>query len=129
MALREALRLGHSYIGTEHVLLGLIREGEETGVSVLVALGISPDDVRARVLELLGCYEKAEAEPGPAEAAEAREEIERLRHAALLLHMMGCDRCSVLALICPDCRKLVGECPMVRAIERLTAGEMAADGS
>ena len=53
LALREALALGHNYIGTEHVLLGLLREGEGVGAQVLIALGANLEAVRARVLETL----------------------------------------------------------------------------
>jgi Clp amino terminal domain, pathogenicity island component len=53
LSLREALRLGHNYIGTEHILLGLVREGEGVGVRALVELGAEPARVTARVLELL----------------------------------------------------------------------------
>ena len=45
----EALRLGHDYIGTEHLLLGVIREGEGLAISLLKKLGISLDDLRASV--------------------------------------------------------------------------------
>ena len=45
----EALRLGHDYIGTEHLLLGVIREGEGVAISLLKKLGISLDDLRASV--------------------------------------------------------------------------------
>ena len=52
-ALREALQLGHSYIGTEHLLLGLVREGQGVGAQVVVALGPSLSEVRQRVVEVL----------------------------------------------------------------------------
>ena len=45
----EALRLGHDYIGTEHLLLGVIREGEGVAISLLKKLGISLEDLRASV--------------------------------------------------------------------------------
>ena len=54
LALREALQLGHSYIGTEHLLLGLIREGEGVAVRALESLGISLEVVRAQVQEIIG---------------------------------------------------------------------------
>ena len=63
LSLREALSLGHDYIGTEHLLLGLLRDGEGTGVEVLRSMGADPEQVRVRVLQLvteLG----AGAEPG-----------------------------------------------------------------
>ena len=45
----EALRLGHDYIGTEHLLLGVIREGEGVAIGLLKKLGISLDDLRASI--------------------------------------------------------------------------------
>jgi hypothetical protein len=56
LALREALQLGHNYIGTEHLLLGLVREGEGVAAEVLVALGADLNRVRQRVIQLLSGY-------------------------------------------------------------------------
>jgi ATP-dependent Clp protease ATP-binding subunit ClpC len=53
LSLREALQLGHNYIGTEHILLGLIREGEGVAVQVLEVLGADRNHVRQTVLELM----------------------------------------------------------------------------
>jgi Clp amino terminal domain, pathogenicity island component len=53
LSLREAMQLGHNYIGTEHILLGLIREGEGIGAQVLVRLGADLADVRQVVVSLL----------------------------------------------------------------------------
>jgi len=53
MALREALALQHNYIGTEHILLGLVREGEGVAAQILNAAGATADVVRATVIELL----------------------------------------------------------------------------
>src|SRR3989441_7561312 len=53
LSLREALQLGHDFIGTEHILLGLIREGEGVGAQVLVALGADLERVRRQGVELL----------------------------------------------------------------------------
>ena len=53
LALREALHLGHNFLGTEHVLLGLIREGEGLATQVLVKLGANLDQLRGNVLVLL----------------------------------------------------------------------------
>lgn len=53
LALREALQLGHSYIGTEHILLGLVREGEGVGAQVLQRLGADLSRVRQQVIRLL----------------------------------------------------------------------------
>src|SRR5262249_27216350 len=56
LSLREALQLGHNYIGTEHILLGLIREGEGVAAQVLQKLGADLERVREKVLEILGAY-------------------------------------------------------------------------
>jgi hypothetical protein len=53
LSLREALQLGHNYIGTEHILLGLIREGEGVAAQVLVKLGADLSSVRQQVTQLL----------------------------------------------------------------------------
>ena len=53
LALREALQLGHSYIGTEHLLLGVVREGEGVGAQVLISLGADLSAVRQHVIRLL----------------------------------------------------------------------------
>ena len=65
LSLREALQLGHNYIGTEHILLGLIREGEGVAAQVLVKLGADLNRVRQQVLQLLSGYQgKETAETG-----------------------------------------------------------------
>jgi hypothetical protein len=56
LSLREALELGHNYIGTEHILLGLLREGQGVGAQVLVKLGAGRDQVRQQVVQLLAGY-------------------------------------------------------------------------
>jgi hypothetical protein len=56
LSLREALQLGHNYIGTEHILLGLVREGEGVAAQVLKELGADLDRVRQAVIELLSGY-------------------------------------------------------------------------
>jgi ATP-dependent Clp protease ATP-binding subunit ClpC len=73
LSLREALQLGHNYIGTEHILLGLIREGEGVAAQVLVKLGADLSRVRQQVIQLLSGYaggkEAAAAGTGPGESA------------------------------------------------------------
>ncbi len=71
LSLREALQLGHNYIGTEHILLGLIREGEGVAAQVLVKLGADLNRVRQQVIQLLSGYQGKEtaAAGGPAEGA------------------------------------------------------------
>src|SRR5919201_1301521 len=73
LSLREALQLGHNYIGTEHILLGLIREGEGVAAQVLVKLGADLNRVRQQVIQLLSGYQGKEAatagEPGVGKTA------------------------------------------------------------
>jgi ATP-dependent Clp protease ATP-binding subunit ClpC len=69
LSLREALQLGHNYIGTEHILLGLIREGEGVAAQVLVKLGADLNRVRQQVIQLLSGYQGKE----PATAGGATE--------------------------------------------------------
>ena len=56
LSLREALQLGHNYIGTEHILLGLIREGEGVAAQVLQGLGADLNRVRQTVIQLLSGF-------------------------------------------------------------------------
>src|SRR5687767_11911292 len=72
LSLREALQLGHNYIGTEHILLGLIREGEGVAAQVLVKLGADLNRVRQQVIQLLSGYQgKEPAAAGTGAAGEA----------------------------------------------------------
>src|SRR5688500_4801031 len=61
LSLREALQLGHSYIGTEHILLGLIREGEGVAAQVLQKLGADLNRVRQQVIQLLSGFQGKES--------------------------------------------------------------------
>ena len=74
LSLREALQLGHNYIGTEHILLGLIREGEGVAAQVLVKLGADLSRVRQQVIQLLSGYS------GPSGSASAPAEGESQHH-------------------------------------------------
>ncbi|MFO7929732.1 MAG: Clp protease N-terminal domain-containing protein, partial [Candidatus Humimicrobiaceae bacterium] len=56
LSLREALQMGHNYIGTEHILLGLLREGEGVAARVLNSLGVTLDSVKVKVKEILNKY-------------------------------------------------------------------------
>jgi ATP-dependent Clp protease ATP-binding subunit ClpC len=71
LSLREALQLGHNYIGTEHILLGLIREGEGVAAQVLVKLGADLNRVRQQVIQLLSGYQGKEPAAAGAAAGEA----------------------------------------------------------
>jgi ATP-dependent Clp protease ATP-binding subunit ClpC len=80
LSLREAMQLGHNYIGTEHILLGLLREGEGVACQVLVKLGANLPKVRARVLELVADDGgEGAAAPTPTLSAELRAVIEEAR--------------------------------------------------
>ena len=61
LSLREAQQLGHNYIGTEHILLGLLREGDGVAAQVLVRSGVNLDRARQEVIRLLRGYTEARA--------------------------------------------------------------------
>lgn len=65
LSLREALQLGHNYIGTEHVLLGLLREGEGLAARLIIEHGIGLNDVRRAVINNLSGYQGPKSEPPP----------------------------------------------------------------
>jgi ATP-dependent Clp protease ATP-binding subunit ClpC len=82
LSLREALQLGHNYIGTEHILLGLIREGEGVAAQVLQKLGADLGRVRQQVIHLLSGYTGAGEETQPRgierSVSEVRGRIDRV---------------------------------------------------
>ncbi|MEA2593381.1 MAG: ATP-dependent Clp protease ATP-binding subunit ClpC, partial [Actinomycetota bacterium] len=69
LSLREALQLGHNYIGTEHILLGLIREGEGVAAQVLQKLGADLGRVRQQVIQLLSGYGSTQEQRSGEQAA------------------------------------------------------------
>jgi ATP-dependent Clp protease ATP-binding subunit ClpC len=69
LSLREALQLHHNYIGTEHILLGLVREGEGVAAQVLQKLGADLNRVRQQVIQLLSGYTGGKGEGQPGERA------------------------------------------------------------
>src|SRR6201992_64873 len=71
LSLREALQLGHNYIGTEHILLGLIREPDGVACQILVKLGADPNRVRQQVIQLLHGYQGKEPASGAGTSAES----------------------------------------------------------
>jgi ATP-dependent Clp protease ATP-binding subunit ClpC len=81
MSLREALQLGHHHIGTEHILLGLIREGDGVAAQVLVNLGADLNRARQQVIQLLHGHQGQE----PAAAAVVEELGDRLASVAARL--------------------------------------------
>ena len=70
-SLREAVRMSHNYIGTEHLLLGLLREREAIGFRVLIDVGADPEEVRSILLELLGTRPERRALPHAPDVAAA----------------------------------------------------------
>ncbi len=84
LSLREALQLGHNYIGTEHILLGLIREGEGVAAQVLVKLGADLNRVRQQVIQLLSGYSQ-----GGKEAVEAGGRESGTPSTSLVLDQFG----------------------------------------
>ncbi|MGI5242878.1 ATP-dependent Clp protease ATP-binding subunit [Dactylosporangium sp. CA-139066] len=81
LALREALRLGHNHIGTEHVLLGLVREGEGVAAQVLARLGVTPNAVRAQVMDgLTGGMAEHPSAAGPDRPAVSSPTLEQFGH-------------------------------------------------
>jgi hypothetical protein len=73
LSLREALELSHDYIGTEHILLGLIREGDGVAAQVLVRLGADLDRVRQQVIDLLAAHKARTEEAEQAVSSEPAE--------------------------------------------------------
>ena len=80
-AQEEAQRLGHYYVGTEHLLLGLIREGEGVGAKVLGKLGIQLPDVRGAVKRIVGRGARSGLTPHAKKVIELSvDEARRLNH-------------------------------------------------
>ena len=80
LSLREALQLGHNYIGPEHMLLGLVREGDGVAAQILVRLGADPNRVRQQVIELVHEYqgqdvESAASRPGGGAPADLPDDV------------------------------------------------------
>ena len=84
LALREALQMNHSYIGTEHILLGLVREGEGVAATVLVSLGAGLGRVRQEVIKLMSGGQEPTSVAGTSEPAPSAEQT---------LHEPCCPRC------------------------------------
>ena len=113
LSLREALQLGHNYIGTEHLLLGLVAEGEGVAAQVLVKMGATLPNVRSEVLKLLKGYAGAGPgiEAGPLRAQELGQELAG-----------GGDPNAWP--VCPRCRKPLEESVGYRLLQvPLAAGE------
>ena len=107
LSLREALQLGHNYIGTEHILLGLIREGEGVATQVLVNLGANLNRVRETVIQLLSGWTESAASSGGEEIGARRR-----NGPAAPVEMVSDD-----APTCPNCFGSLDETLAVRVLE------------
>jgi ATP-dependent Clp protease ATP-binding subunit ClpC len=99
LSLRESLQLGHNYIGTEHVLLGLVREGEGVGAQVLQKRGADLDGLRAKVVSLLSGFAR-ESEIGTETEGRPLDEP-----------------------LCPRCRGRLAETAAYRTMDVAAVGE------
>ena len=106
LSLREALQLTHNYIGTEHILLGIIREAEGVAAQVLQKLGADLQTVRDTVQKLLTTYAGEE---------EVTESDAELQHAELT---------DVSGPLCPQCQAQLVDTARYRSIEAKGAGEI-----
>jgi ATP-dependent Clp protease ATP-binding subunit ClpA len=114
LALREALQLGHSYIGTEHILLGLIREGEGVAAQVLVGLGADLNRVRHQVIKLLH-GSQGEDEPGAVRVVRRSGQAGR-RKRKLLSQLL--DRLDLIEPRLSVLENRVGTGPVVRDLDQ-----------
>jgi hypothetical protein len=125
-SLREALQLGHNYIGTEHILLGLLREGEGVAAQVLTKLGVSLERVRALVVQLLSS--EGLGDVGVAQGGMLFRDVARTQRVIVGGPREGCIFCGrdayeverivandVGVLLCKDCAWLA-----VQTMERAT---------
>jgi ATP-dependent Clp protease ATP-binding subunit ClpA len=117
LSLREALQLGHNYIGTEHILLGLIREGEGVAAQVLQKLGADLNRVRQTVIQILSGY-AAGAEARKVEGGAEMMEEELVGEIAPTAVPASED-----APTCPNCFAALDEALAVRAMETTLEGE------
>ena len=101
LALREALGLGHNYIGTEHLLLGLISLGEGAGLEALTSLGADPAQLREAVLKL----------------AEVRPEVARTEFRESSFQIREASTPQAEPPICPQCHSALAETAAVRTME------------
>jgi ATP-dependent Clp protease ATP-binding subunit ClpC len=118
LSLREALQLGHNYIGTEHILLGLIREGEGVAAQVLQKLGADLNRVRQTVIQLLSGY-AAGAEVRGVESGAEMAEMEM----GLATEIAPTAIPTAEPPMCPNCFAALDETLAVKAMETTSEGE------
>lgn len=105
LTLREALQLGHNYLGTEHILLGLLREGEGAACQVLTRLGVSLEATRRKVAELVGVEPELVDRPlpEPRRGYRCKHPDESLRiTSAVGLRAVRCITCGELVGVLPE---------------------------
>ncbi len=103
-SLRESLQLGHNYIGTEHILLGLIREGEGVAAQVLMKLGVDPDSATQTVAELLKVNPQRVELPSERRGSAARcrhPDEELVVSAGPGFRSVRCGSCGKLIVVLP----------------------------
>ncbi len=117
LSLREALQLGHNYIGTEHILLGLIREGEGVAAKVLQKLGGELSRVRQTVIQLLSGY-TAGAEARRVEGGAEMTKMEEQLGSEIAPSVVP----AADAPTCPNCFAALDETLAVRELETMSRG-------
>jgi ATP-dependent Clp protease ATP-binding subunit ClpA len=113
LSLREALQVGHNYIGAEHILLGLIREADVPAAQVLVGLGTDLDRIRQQVIELLHGSQGKETKIGHAARRSGKGGRAKRKLLSQLLDGFGSMETRLSAL-----EQRVGTGPGVRDLER-----------
>jgi ATP-dependent Clp protease ATP-binding subunit ClpC len=112
LSLREAQQLGHNYIGTEHILLGLLREGEGVATQVLDNLGAEPNRIRETVIQLMSGWTEVAASSGSEEIGVSTGTV------GASVEMVADD-----APTCPNCFGALDETLAVRVLETAAEGE------
>lgn len=117
LALREALSLGHNYIGTEHILLGFVRENEGVGAHILLELGITPDVVRDEIIRMLS---------GPRAAKAGAEAVDQMKADLRVLQRYEALQ-QIAAVLGPtvDCRHIKCEGCQAEMAEALRLAQEA----
>jgi ATP-dependent Clp protease ATP-binding subunit ClpC len=126
LSLREALQLGHNYIGTEHILLGLIREGEGVAAQVLQKLGADLNRVRQTVIQLLSGYTAGSASGrfGEAEMTELTSEMTSGSEPSGESELGGfTELSSERAPMCPSCFAKLDDTLAIRVVETTETAE------
>ena len=116
LSLREALQLGHNYIGTEHILLGLIREGDGVAAQVLVKLGADLNRVRQQVIQLLHGYQGKEPASAGGTAAESAPSTFKESALAATLPPCGMTRKRQSNFRAPGTPRNSGPAPVITSV-------------